>query len=111
MTELTSKNYDEIVASEKLLLIDFGATWCGPCKKIAPFVEQCFDKLSGVKLVYVDSDLGFDVYNSLKIKSLPTTYSFVEGLPYEVVVGANENELADLFLKMAQRIYNEEMEN
>ena len=103
--------FKKYLKENKFVIVKVSATWCGPCKKIAPFVEQCFDKLSGVKLVYVDSDLGFDVYNSLKIKSVPTTYSFVEGLPYEVVVGANENELADLFLKMAQRTYNEEVGN
>ena len=103
--------FKKYLKENKFVIVKVSATWCGPCKKIAPFVEQCFDKLSGVKLVYIDSDLGFDVYNSLKIKSLPTIYSFVEGLPYEVVVGASENELADLFLKMAQRTYNEEIGN
>jgi putative thioredoxin len=94
------------IKENKYVIIKVSATWCKPCKSISDLVEQCFDKLIGAKMVYVDADVGFDIYSKLKIRQIPTLYSYIDGKPMDVVVGANNDEIVNLFVKLAGHMYN-----
>ena len=74
----------------KPVLIDFYASWCGPCKAIAPVLEELKGKYEGMVGIYkVDVDEESELANDLKIRSVPTLMFFPAGRPYFVKVGAS----------------------
>lgn len=71
--KLTKKNYDEIVKnSDKPVLIDFWATWCGPCKMIAPIIEDIANERTDIKVCKVNVDEESELAVQFKIYVIPT---------------------------------------
>ncbi len=71
--KLTKDNFNEIVVnSEKPVLIDFWATWCGPCKMIAPVVEQVANERADIKVCKVNVDEEEELAVKFGIQSIPT---------------------------------------
>lgn len=68
------KNFDELIKND-LVLVDFFATWCGPCKMIAPILEE----LEGIDVVKVDVDESPDIARKFGIMSVPTLMIFKNG--------------------------------
>lgn len=87
---LTSENFKEkVVEAKGTVLVDFFATWCGPCKMIAPAVEQLAEEYAGKVAVYkVDVDEAQDIGMEYKIMSIPTLVFFKDGQEVERVRGA-----------------------
>jgi putative thioredoxin len=81
---------DVIEASrEGLVIVDFWATWCGPCKTLTPIIEKVVQKAGGaVRLVKIDVDKAPDISGQLQIKSIPTIYAFKDGQPVDGFQGA-----------------------
>jgi thioredoxin 1 len=70
---LTSANYDEVVNnSEKKVLIDFYANWCGPCKMIAPIINELAEEVSHAKICKVNVDEESELAAKFGIMSIPT---------------------------------------
>ncbi len=88
--ELTDTNFDnEVIKSDKPVLIDFWAEWCGPCKMIAPTVEELAKEYDGkLKVGKVDVDNNHAVSNKFGVRSIPTLLIFKEGKVVDQVVGA-----------------------
>ena len=80
---------DVIEASrEVLVLVDFWAAWCGPCKQLAPVLEKVVKSYGGkVRLVKLDTDAHPAIAAQLRIQSLPTVYAFRDGRPVDGFVG------------------------
>lgn len=71
--KLTKDNFNEVVVnSEKPVLIDFWATWCGPCKMIAPVVEQVANERADIKVCKVNVDEEEELAVKFGIQSIPT---------------------------------------
>lgn len=87
--ELTDSNFDQIVASDKPVLVDFWAEWCGPCKMIAPTVEELAKDFDG-KAVIAKLDVDSNPLVSAKygIRSIPTLLVFKNGQVVDKQVGA-----------------------
>ncbi|MDF1824976.1 MAG: thioredoxin [Verrucomicrobiales bacterium] len=85
--ELTTENFDETLASSEIpVLVDFHASWCGPCKMLSPVIEQIAEAKDGVALVAkVDIDAAQEIAQRYKITSVPTLIVFKHG---EAIVGA-----------------------
>lgn len=81
---------DVIDASREIpVIVDFWATWCGPCKTLGPIIEKVVTNAGGaVKLVKIDVDKAPDISAQLQIQSIPTVYAFKDGQPVDGFQGA-----------------------
>ena len=78
--ELSSKNFKEILDSNEKVLVDFYADWCGPCKMMAPVVEELAEELNGVaKVGKVNVDNNQDLAMQFNVMSIPTLIIFKNG--------------------------------
>lgn len=90
ITALTDSTFDEEVASSaEPLLVDFWAEWCGPCKLVAPVLEQIATEHAGtLRVAKVDVDVNQQVARRFDVMSIPTLILFKDGRPQLRVVGA-----------------------
>ena len=86
--EVTSENFEEeVLKSEKPVLIDFYATWCGPCKILSPMVEEAARENENVKFVKIDIDKTEDITIKYQVMSIPTLVLIQNGEEKDRVVG------------------------
>ena len=88
--EFTDANFDqEVLKSDVPVLVDFWAVWCGPCKMIAPFVEELAGEYQGrVKVGKVDVDNNPNISMTYGIRSIPTLLIFRDGKIADQIIGA-----------------------
>ena len=87
--EITDANYEEILNTEKPVLVDFWAEWCGPCRMIAPIVEEMATEYEGKAIIAkVDVDSNPNVAAKYGIRSIPTVMVFKDGEVVEKQIGA-----------------------
>ena len=85
---VSASDFEEEVLKEKgVVVVDFWATWCGPCKIIAPIVEELDEEMSNVKFVKVDVDKNPQIANQYKIVSIPTLKIFKDGKLINTLIG------------------------
>ncbi len=91
---LTSSNFDaEVTKSDKPVLVDFWATWCGPCRMVAPVIEQLAKDYDGkIKVGKVNVDDEGSLAAQFGIVSIPTIIMFVNGKPVDKLVGAHSSD-------------------
>jgi len=90
--ELTSANFEATLA-EGVSLVDFWAPWCGPCRMIAPVVEELADDYDGkAKICKVNTDEEQDIAVKFGIRSIPTIMFFKDGVMVDQVVGAQSKQ-------------------
>jgi len=104
--ELTSKaDFDQAIQADKLVVIDFYATWCGPCRMISPYLEELSTDPTlnekGVLFYKVDVDKLADVAQEVGITAMPTFICYREGKKVEELVGASKDRLKHMIEKNA----------
>lgn len=72
--------FEELIKNEKMVLVDFFATWCGPCKMIGPELEKVADNLDGeVKVVKIDIDKERELADAYNVQSIPNLFVIKDG--------------------------------
>lgn len=87
--QITDQNYEELVAQGKPMVLDFWATWCGPCKKIGPYIEQLAEAYEGQAIVgKVDIEDNDALVAKFGIRNVPTVLFLKDGQVVDKNVGA-----------------------
>ena len=86
---INSPDFPALVQDDKLLVVDFFATWCGPCKKLSPTLDEVSEEFGDrVNIVKVDVDESEDLAMTYGIRSVPTVLFFKKGQQVDKFVGA-----------------------
>lgn len=100
--ELTKTNFNETVMTEKIVLVDFWASWCGPCRMVSPIIDQIAEEYDGkitVGKVNVDDEGALAA--EYAVVSIPTVILFKDGKQAEKLVGAHSfDDYADMIDKV-----------
>ena len=87
---LTKDNFEKTISENKTVLIDFWASWCGPCKMIAPHVEKLSEELDNVAVCKANVDEEAEFAASFGINSIPTLVLIKDGKEQDRIIGYHE---------------------
>lgn len=98
--EVTSENFEkEVLESEKTVLVDFYAEWCGPCKRLSPIVEEVAKEEEEVKFVKMNIDNCEDIAIEYQVMSIPTLVVMKNGKEANRSVGLIDKEQVKELIK------------
>ena len=78
--EITAENFEETIIDNDIVLVDFWADWCGPCKRFGPIYEKASDEYDGIVFAKLDTDANYELTSQLGIEGIPTLMAFREGV-------------------------------
>jgi len=79
---------DEVLSSDKPVLVDFWAEWCGPCRMVSPIVDEIAEEQAGLKVLKLNVDENPAAARKYGVMSIPTLLVFKDGEPAKRIVGA-----------------------
>lgn len=89
MKDVTAETFEaDVLKSEKPVIVDFWADWCGPCRALGPILEQIDAEYDGVEIVKVNIDEEMKLAEAYQITSIPAMKVFVAGSAVKTIIGA-----------------------
>ncbi len=93
ITKATDTNWEnEVLGHDGLVLVDFWAEWCGPCRMVAPVIEEVSKEVENVKVCKLNVDENPGTASKYQISGIPTMLFFKDGKPVDQVVGFTNKE-------------------
>lgn len=94
LTHLNENDFNDFIAKNELSVVDFYATWCPPCKMLAPIMEEIGEQAKGFQVAKIDIDQAIEVANEYGVMSIPTLIFFKDGKELQRLVGfRNKDEI------------------
>ncbi len=90
---ITKDNFDtEVINSEKPVLLDFWASWCGPCKMVSPIVDEIASENASIKVGKINIDEEMELAQTYKVMSIPTLMVIKDGKVHNSTVGVQSKQ-------------------
>jgi thioredoxin len=101
---LTKDNFDEVLHSHEIVIVDFWAPWCGPCKSFAPVYEDISEKFPDITFAKVDTQEQQELAGHFQIRSIPTLMIFREQIAIFAQPGALPGSALEDVIKKASEL-------
>ncbi|MFG2165884.1 thioredoxin [Micromonospora chersina] len=102
--ELTTANFDEVTERDGIVLLDFWADWCGPCKRFAPVYERSSDKHPDIVFGKVDTEAEQELGAKFNISSIPTVMAIRDGVIVYAQPGALPESALENLIEQVQQL-------
>ena len=97
---INKENFEsEVLKSDKPVIVDFWATWCGPCAMLAPTIKEIAEENADIKVCKADVDENMELAQQFKISVVPTLLAFKDGKVVNTLVGAESKDQILAMLK------------
>src|SRR3954463_15010965 len=104
LTDVTDSNFQaEVIESDKPVLVDFWAAWCGPCRVVAPVLEEIASERDDLRIVKLDVDANQQTAANYEVLSIPTMILFKNGQPAKKIIGAYPKKRLESELESSPR--------
>ena len=101
MKQITAKEFEEVY-NKGIVLVDFSASWCGPCKMLAPLLEELSSEITDVEFYKIDVDSESELAQKFNVMSIPTLILFKDGKLIDRVMGFNPKPAIINFINKAK---------
>ena len=107
--DLTSEAFEETVTADGIVLVDFWAEWCGPCKSFGPIFEEASEKNLDITFAKIDTEAQQEIAGALEIRSIPTLMIFRDGIQLFSQPGALPGHALDDLIEQVKAIDMDEV--
>lgn len=107
--ELTTANFNEVTTGEGIVLIDFWAAWCGPCRMFAPVYQRVSEKHPDIVFAKVDTEAQVEIATEFQIRSIPTVMAIRDGVVVFAQPGALPEQLLESLISQVRELDMDEV--